>query len=77
MGLSNQEPFKIVWPRLSSSHLCLKSQKELIILKLDFEKYFDRIEHQTMLQLMEHRGFNSKWLQWMTTIFSSGTSGTS
>jgi hypothetical protein len=55
-------------------HLCHKSQKELIILKLDFEKAFDRIEHQTMLQIMEHKGFTTKWLQWMSLIFSSGTS---
>jgi hypothetical protein len=55
-------------------HLCHKSHKELIILKLDFEKAFDRIEHQAMLQIMEHKGFNATWLQWMSSIFNSGTS---
>jgi hypothetical protein len=55
-------------------HLCHKSHKELIILKLNFEKAFDRIENQTMLQIMEHNGFNATWLQWMSSIFNSGTS---
>jgi hypothetical protein len=55
-------------------HLYHKSQKELIILKLDFEKAFDRIEHQAMLQIMEHKGFNATWLQYMSSIFNSGTS---
>jgi retron-type reverse transcriptase len=55
-------------------HLCHKSQKELIILKLDFEKAFDRIEHKAMLQIMKHKGFNATLLQWMSLIFNSGTS---
>jgi hypothetical protein len=41
---------------------------------LDFEKAFDRIEHQTMLQIMEYKGFNQKWLQWMNLIFRYGKS---
>jgi hypothetical protein len=53
---------------------CHKSGKELIILKLDFEKAFDRIEHQTMLQIMKFKGFSQKWLHWMSSVFSSGTS---
>jgi hypothetical protein len=54
--------------------MCQKSKKELIILKLDFEKAFNIIEHQTMLQIMEHKGFNHKWIQWMNLIFKSGKS---
>jgi hypothetical protein len=55
-------------------HLCHKSRKEIIILKLDFEKAFDKIEHQAMLEIMRHKGFDETWMRWMTNIFTSGTS---
>ena len=54
--------------------MCHLSKKELIILKLDFEKAFDKIEHQLMLQIMEKKGFPTKWLALMKLIFESGTS---
>jgi hypothetical protein len=55
-------------------HLCLQSKKEIVTLKLDFEKAFDRMEHEAMLKLMQARGFGNTWLQWMKAIFKSGTS---
>jgi len=46
-------------------HLCHHSRKEIVIIKLDFEKTFDKIEHQVMLTLMEAKGSGQKWLTWM------------
>jgi hypothetical protein len=46
----------------------------MAILKLDFTKAFDLVEHQAMLAIMEHKGFGPKWLNWMKLIFNSGTS---
>jgi retron-type reverse transcriptase len=55
-------------------YLCHKSRKELVILKLDFEKAFDRIEHKAMLEIMKKRGFGDRWITWIELIFNTGTS---
>jgi hypothetical protein len=51
-----------------------QSKREIIILKLDFAKGFDTIEHSAMLVVMQQMGFPSKWMQWMSLIFSPGVS---
>jgi hypothetical protein len=55
-------------------HLCHTSKKPIIILKLDFAKAFDTIEHEAILQVMKHMGFNDLWLRWIKEILSTGTS---
>jgi hypothetical protein len=54
--------------------MCHSSRKEIVILKLDFEKAFDKVEHHAMLSIMQHKGFGPKWISWMKHIFNSGTS---
>jgi retron-type reverse transcriptase len=42
-------------------HLCHRSKKQLVILKLDFEKAFDKVEHE-VIQVLQHKGFHRKWI---------------
>jgi hypothetical protein len=54
-------------------YLC-KSSKEMVILKLDFKKAFDRIDHEVVPKVMQYKGFDQKWNMWMKMIIESGTS---
>lgn len=57
---------------LDYRHSCHQSKKEILILKLDFEKTFN--EHELMIQILIQNGFPSIWINWMRVIFSSDTS---
>jgi hypothetical protein len=61
----------IAWKYL---HMCHKSKKEMIILKLDFEKAFDTIEHEVIIQILRHKGFPGKWIEWIQGVLTSTTS---
>jgi hypothetical protein len=46
----------------------------MVILKMDFEKAFDKIEHDVIYKILQHKSFGPKWLKWMEMIMKSGTS---
>jgi hypothetical protein len=41
---------------------------------LDFEKAFDKLEHEVILQVMKYKGFPDKWISWIQSIINSGNS---
>ena len=45
-----------------------------VILKLDFEKALDKIEHQVILEVMKFKGFPDKWIKWIDAIQKSSNS---
>jgi retron-type reverse transcriptase len=54
--------------------ICHKSGKEMVILKLDFEKAFDKLEHAAIIDILRHKGFGDKWIHWISLILGSSTS---
>ena len=41
---------------------------------MDFEKAFDSIKHEAILQILKFKGFNEKWISWVKHLLSTGTS---
>jgi hypothetical protein len=52
---------------------CMHSKQEIVILKLDFAKAFDTIEHSAILDMMKTLGFSKEWLQWTSEILGSAS----
>ena len=55
-------------------HQCEHSGREIVLLKLDFEKAFDLVEHDLIFSMMEKLGFDNKWIQWVRLLLDSGHS---
>lgn len=49
-------------------------RREIIVLKLDFTKAFDTIEHEPTMEIMRCMGFDDKWLGWINCLFSTAKS---
>lgn len=54
-------------------HQCHQSKKEIVILKIDFEKSFDMVDHVIILQILRAKGFNEIWVNWTKNILSSAS----
>jgi hypothetical protein len=52
-------------------HLCHKSKREIVILKLDFEKAFDIVEYSAITLMLKHLGLGDIWINWIKCILNS------
>jgi hypothetical protein len=43
-------------------HQCKQGNSEMDILKLDFAKAFNTVEHEAILKVFENFGYDSRWL---------------
>jgi hypothetical protein len=53
--------------------ICHKSRKEIVILKVDFEKAFDKVEYNAILYMLRHLSFGDKFISWIKNILGSAT----
>jgi hypothetical protein len=59
---------------LHETILKLKRRKQNgIILMLDFEKAYDKVNWEFLLQVLRMRGFPTVWCQWMERVVSKGS----
>jgi hypothetical protein len=54
-------------------HDTKSKKKDGIILKLDFEKAYDKTSWSFLFEAMKQRGFGERWCNWMKSVVSSGT----
>jgi hypothetical protein len=50
-----------------------QSIREIVILKLDFEKAFDLVEFSIVLDMLRAKGFPAKWILWVESLVNSAT----
>ena len=55
-------------------HQVKQTGRPAVILKLDFAKAFDTIEHNAIIQILKCQGFDDRWIGWIQSIFDTGTS---
>jgi hypothetical protein len=46
-----------------------ESKQDLVILLLDFEKAYDRINWTFLQSTMRKQGFSERWIKWTTSLY--------
>lgn len=49
-----------------------KTKTKGILFKIDFEKTFDKVNWNFLIEVLKARGFGDKWIQWIKEILESG-----
>jgi hypothetical protein len=47
-----------------------KYRKEVVSLKLDFEKAFDKVDHSFIMPVLHAKGFGPQWCLWIQQILT-------
>jgi hypothetical protein len=50
-----------------------ESDQDLVLLLLDFEKVFDRIEWGFLFTALAKLGFNSTWVRWVRSLYQAAS----
>jgi hypothetical protein len=50
-------------------------KKKGIIMKLDFEKAYNKVQWLLLLEVLEKKNFPSRWIQWTKQVVSGGKLG--
>jgi hypothetical protein len=53
-------------------HELHRKKKSGVILKIDFEKAFDKVKRPFLKQVLEMKGFLTRWCHWIDTIIQGG-----
>jgi hypothetical protein len=53
-------------------HELHKRKQNGAILKIDFEKAYDKVKRPFVKQVLEMKGFSTQWCHWIDTIIQGG-----
>jgi hypothetical protein len=49
-------------------HEIRKRKRKGIVMKLDFEKAYDKVQWSFLFEVLERKRFPEKWIQWMKQV---------
>jgi hypothetical protein len=58
-------------------HSVYKGKQQSFVLKLYYEKTYDKVNWQFLVEVLRMRGFESKWVNWIECILMKGSVGLS
>jgi hypothetical protein len=55
-----------------SIHEAMRGAQKGLVLKLDYEKTYDRVDWQFLEELLQSKGFSNKWIAWVMSLVKWG-----